>query len=636
MTQIYKNKVLAEYSREELEEEFLKNCEILDSRAAQIIQLEQKAQYLSSRLSRLTQDMDDPNKSRNRFTGSQAPSAYHQSQMNVRDLQNQIGTFQRELGQRQVQRDNIARQVKYFKSLQNFSTFRAKSVKSSSRNQITTRLIREDIQRAVEQLFNKKTVPQMNNRLLATIAVLKGDYKAAEAPLHSLMKSIGESVSLYECLERRKQLRDRESKISQLSNKLEELKQRYNDLLQRQKEQIDQYQSEADQNKQRNQEVINLQREKETKEMEAAKTAELKIVADGLRSEIELLENQKAKLQGDNNERQMRVQTQVQDALSQLRLEIQELEDKSKSVREQNTSLEKQTHDLEQARVDAIKRRSEAEEHFKKLQVDYKSVLGTFNKMVENSEADPFDDQRFVVFLTQMATKQWDPEHVKNLSEEIEKLTATLQGLKDKIAKYESAEAQMNKRISSKRDEISALETQLRALANDLGQNSSEDAREKPQYTEGAHHIRFTDEDKSKIGDDQTAIIIMFRDFKLSPSFIGKKPSQIFLVVDFLEHKSMTTKFVDPNDESFDSSIFFVCKNDFILRAYLEKSAVPVQLCRSRDDQVTEAGQTELNLLPFLDNCLEFSSTVKIWNETGKAVGKVTFEAALYSPLQQQ
>ena len=634
MAQIYKNKILAEFTREELEEEFLKNCEILDSRASQIIQLEQKAQYLSSRLSRLTQDMEDPTRNRARFTGSQAPSAFHQSQMNARELQNQIGVFQRELGQRQVQRDNIARQVKYFKSLQNFSTFRTRTAKST-RSQATSRLTRDDIRRAVEQLLAKKTVPQMNNRLLATIAVLKGDYKAAEKPLHSLMKSIGESVSLYECLERRKQLRDRESKISQLSNKLEELKQRYNELLGRQKEQIDQYKSEADQNKQRNQEVINLQREKETKEMEAAKTAELKIVADGLRSEIELLENQKAKLQGDNNERQMRVQTQVQDALSQLRLEIQELEEKCKSIRETNASLEKQAQDLEQSRNDAVKRRGSAEDKFKGLQTDYKTVVGTFNKMVETSEADPFDDQRFVIFLSQMANKQWDPQKVKELSEELDKLSASLQKLKDKIAKYESAEAQMSKRISTKREEISSLETQLRALANDLGQTSGDDAREKPQYTEGANHIEFTQENKDKIGPDQTAIIILFRDFKLSPSFIGKKPSQIFLVVDFLEHKSMTTKFVDPNSDSFDSSIFFVCKNDFILKAYLEKSAVPVQLCRSRDEQVTEAGQTELNLLPFLDNVLAFTSTVKIWNESGKAIGKVTFEAALYSPLQQ-
>lgn len=639
MTQIYRNKILAEFSREELEEEFLKNCEILDSRASQIIQLEQKAQYLSSRLSRLTQDIEDPTRARTRFTGSQAPSAFHQSQMTVKELQNQIAAFQHELGQMQVQRDNIQRQIKYFKSLQNFSTFRSKSQRSTVRAQNTssTRLTREDITYAIEDLIQKKTLPQMSNRLNATIAVLSGDYKKAEDELSGLMASIGENVGLFECLDRRKQLRDRESKIAELTNKLEELRQRYNEMLQHQKEQIEQYQSEADQNKQKNQEVINLQKEKETKEMEAAQISELKIVADGLRNEIDLLENQKSKLQSDNNERQIRVQTQVQDVLAQLKLEIQELEDKCKSVRETNESLTRQTEDIEANREEATKRRSEAEEHFKSLQVDYKNVLGTFNKMLETSEdVDPFEDQRFVAFLTQMAAKQWDPEKVRSVAAEIEELNQRLQKLKDKIAKYEAAEQQTNQVISEKRDEIASLNASLRTLADDLGQNSSEDQREKPQYTEGAEHVKFSEEDKSKIGEGQTAIIINFRDFKLSPSFIGKKPSQIFLVVDFLEHKAMTTKFVDPNSESFDSSIFFVCKNDFILRAYLEKSAVPVQLCRSREDQVFEAGQTELNLMPFLDNCLAFTSTVKIWNETGRAVGKVTFEAALYSPLQKQ
>lgn len=634
MKQTYKNKLLAEYSREDLEDEFLKNCEALDNKATVIIQLEQKAQYLSSRLSRLTQDLKDPAKVQERFLGSQAPSAYKASQVQAKALTNQIAAMEREIGQRKLKRDAIVRHVRYFKSLQNMPSQKPRSVRSRV-NPLKASLTKEDVQGAIIDLMDRKVVPQMANRLQAALAILQGNYKAAEPPLSTLMKSIGENVGFYECLERRKQLREREAKIVQLTARLEELKQRYEEMVAHQKEQVGQYQMEAEQNKQRNREIQELQAEKERKEKDTAKTAELRIIAEGLRSEIEVLMSQKEKLQGDNDERQMRVQTQVQDALLKLRAEIKELEDKCAKVRSENEVLEKQLQELEDENAKVTKERTETEDEFRKLQDEYKKVLGTFGRMMELADADPFEDQRFVQFLTQMADKDWTPDNVKDLGSEIEELTERLEKLKEKISKYEATETSLNQNISTKRGEIANLEAELRALADDLGQNSGE-GREKPEYTEGAKHIRWSREQKSKIGEDQTAVCVLFREFKMSPSFIGKTPSQIFLVIDFLEHQSMSTDRVDPNDDMFNSSLFFVCKNDFILRAYLEKSAVPVQLCRARDDQITEAGKTELNLMPFLEGVKSFTSEAQIWNTGGRLVGKVTFEAALYKPLLKE
>ena len=151
-----------------------------------------------------------------------------------------------------------------------------------------------------------------------------------------------------------------------------------------------------------------------------------------------------------------------------------------------------------------------------------------------------------------------------------------------------------------------------------------------PQFTQGAPNIKFNKSDVSKLAPDETAIAVLFKDFQFERSFIGKKPSKIFLVVDLLEHQSMATAAVDINSGAFDARLTFVCTNDFFLSEFLERTSAGVQLCRQRESQVTEASRTELNMLPFVRGYTSMTQTVALWNKANKVVGKVTFEAAIY------
>jgi hypothetical protein len=56
------------YSREDLEELFLKDCDTLDKHANEIITHEQRAQNISTRLSHLNQDVQVPAFCKNDFT----------------------------------------------------------------------------------------------------------------------------------------------------------------------------------------------------------------------------------------------------------------------------------------------------------------------------------------------------------------------------------------------------------------------------------------------------------------------------------------------------------------------------------------------------------------------------------------
>jgi chromosome segregation ATPase len=627
MEATFQNKVLAEYTRDEVEEFFLKSCEELDLRAAVIIDLERKAQELSCRLAKLTHDVKAPAATPDRFTGSQAPSAFRKSQVTVRDLQDEIVERERELGQKRIRRDAINRQIRYFRSLPNVPQRLPKATRP------TATLTRDDIRIAITQLIQRKSLPQMANRLQAAVEILSGNYQAADEPLRPLLNSIGENASLGKCLEDRKELWNRETRIAQLTERLASLKERYLRMLDKKKAQAAEFQSEAEQTEQRNRELENLRAEKDLKEHQTSKISESKVIAQNLRVELKSLESQIEKLENDNDARQKRVQTHVQGALFQLREEIAEIEKRIVEAKAINSSFAESMSVLERQQAEAAANRADAEKLFADLQRDYKVIWGTYSKMLEALDSDPFETDRFATFATQMAEKEWDPETVKIAIEEHERLSGELAKISERVAKHEGAESEMSARIAAKRDRITLLEDQLRSLADHLGQSASASPREPLAFTEGAPHIEITEQLTEAIQSDETAVLVHFHDFILDGEFLGDSPSDLFLRMDFLESLGVDTEPVDSQSANFDATLTFTCKNDIILKTFIEKSIVHVQLCRSRGDRKTEIGKVGLNLRPLAQGVQQFSATAELASLDGTSVGTVNYEAAIVYPL---
>jgi hypothetical protein len=104
-------------------------------------------------------------------------------------------------------------------------------------------------------------------------------------------------------------------------------------------------------------------------------------------------------------------------------------------------------------------------------------------------------------------------------------------------------------------------------------------------------------------------------------------------MMQFMDRDPVVTSPVAPRSGVFNWMACFVCENDQLLAAYLEKSAVMVKLCRVRGDRKTEVGRMELVLAPFVEGVMAFASTAKIWTGAGKLVGTLSFESALLTPL---
>jgi uncharacterized coiled-coil protein SlyX len=589
------------------------------------VKLERKAQEISTRLSRLNQDVQVPAKTQERFSGSQAPSAFRQSQVTVRQLQDQIVEVERTLVQKRLRRDVVLRQLRYFRQLPNFSAHRPRSVRLPKSN-----LNRADIRTAVSELLARNSLPQMADRLRAAVAVLDCKYQDAEEPLRELLDKIGEDISLRESLERRKQLSDRSMRVVELQESLEELKTRYEDLVLRQKEQITEYQVESEQSKLRDRELADLKGEKERRERESAKVGELKVIADSLRGEVDLLARQVGKLQADSNERHRRVESQVQTALLTMRGEVLSLEEKSERARKAIVMSADRISELEAQFAEKQSLRADAEKQFEVLQADYKVVIEAHTSVVDAAGGDPFEDTRFRTFLGQMIDLQWGPPEVQAHCEKIDGFSKQLDALKLEIAGLEAEESELNAHICEKRAEIEDLKVKLRGIADTL-QQTGESTLDRAEYTEGAPNIIFGREDTG--GDRITTIGLFFGEFGIGEAFIGEKPSELFLMLQFMDKEVVVSTMVAARSGKFNWGTSFKCENDHIFAAYIEKSAVFVKLCRSRGERKTEVGRAELVLAPFVEGIQEFTSTAKIWAGTGKFVGTLPFESALLVPL---
>lgn len=622
---MHRNRLLTEYSREELEEDFLRNCEELDSRANEVYKLETKAQYLSSRLSRITQDAQDPIRQKTRFSGSQVPAAYRQSRVTVKQLQDKLITAENELAQRQLRMDNLSRQLKYFHSLQ---LIQQPKVRSRATLQ-TPPPSRDRVIKQINSLISKTTAAKMRNRLEATSAILISDYVAAEAPLRSLLTSIGETDSLHEILEKRRQLHTRETKVEALRGKLSELKQRYANLLQKQRDASEQYENELRQNTIRSEEIKALEQEKITKQQENARAAELQLIADGLRNEIRILTQQQDQLQDDNINRQQRVAIQIQETLAQLRLELQESESSCNVIREQNSKLEEEVTQLQRQYEEAKSKRGAAEDKFNQLQDDYKSIIGTFRKMVDTADFDPFEDTRFVSFLSQMVSDKMSIEEVQAQEDEYQTLLSEDREVTGVMERYAETEQELAVKIKEQRSTIRQLEKKLKKLAEELD-NADDVPKERPEFTKGAPHIRTF---QKGIGSGQIGLIVYFTDFSMSSELMG--PSKVFLSLDFFDKEPVETNRVDPQCKVFNSKIPFTVKNDRIFKEYLAKGVIPVQLCRMKEvsNIITVVGTAELNLVPFVDGVNAFTSSVKFLSEGNTIACVANFEAALSAPL---
>lgn len=637
MNEIFRNRLLPEYSRQELEEEFIRCCENLDSKATEILKLEKQAEYLEGRLGRLQQDVEDQTRQQVRFDGTHAPIAYRQSQLTVKELNDQIILLERELGQHQMKRDKVLQEVRYFRSLLNFPGKRSKAGTAANSGKKKTRA---ELARMLSVLLtNKQMPPQMVYRIQAAISILNHNLIDAEIPMRELMKIIGESLQLFDMLDKKKEIEERERQIENMRQKLAELRERHDKMTEEHQKLLQQYKDEAEQNNAKYKEILDLQQQREAKEAEAARLKELQIIADGLRSEINLLEEQKVKLNEDNIDRVNKLRMQMEEAIRKLKSELDELVNHCAALRASNKDLESRCADLERQYADAKDRKTEIEELSQQLQAEYDSLRKYYFPLLSQTNDDPFENPRFVEFLNQMGARDWRFSNIRDFQNEIEELQERRKLSIEKVAKYENLQTKLTEMIETKKNEIANLEEQLRKLQGENGIISQEvDTGSNQEYLEGSPDI-FDTNIPVELNDDETAFMLHVEKFNLTrPEIIGPKRCKLTLSFDFYDHEINNTNLFLPSDTDIDSRILFPCKNDFQLREYVQKGKVKVQLVKMIGIDATPVGQDEFSLKFFLDDpknkCFSSKLVFRTFDQNIE-FAEANFQVGLYIPIIQ-
>lgn len=637
MNEIFRNRLLPEYSRQELEEEFIRCCENLDAKATEILKLEKQAQYLEGRLGRLQQDVEDQTRQQVRFDGTHAPIAYRQSQLTVKELQDQIILLERELGQHQMKRDKVLQEVRYFRSLLNFPGKRSKNGATASTGKKKTRA---ELAKMLSGLLTSNQVPpQMVQRIQAAINILNRNFADAKDHMRELMNLIGESLPLFDMLDKKEEIKKREGQIEIMRQKLAELRERHDKMTEEYQLALQRYKDEAEQNNAKYKEVLDLQQQKEAKEAEAARLAELQIIADGLKNEIQLLEEQKIKLAKDNEDRVKNLREQMEEAIRKLKGELDDLMNHCSSLRASNKNLEEECAKLESQYEEAKDRKLEIEELTQQLQAEYDSLRHYYVSLLSQTNEDPFESQSFRDFLEQMGAHEWKFSTIRQFQDEIDKLKERRKLNFEKLAKYQDLQEKLATMNEDKKKVIADLEEQLRRLQAENGIYLQEvETGPTQQFIEGAPNITFDQDIAIELEEDETAFMMYFKDFTISrPEVLGHKKCDILLSIDFYDHETQNTKLVSPSDNSFDTRILFQTKNDFQLREYIQKSLVKVQLVRVIGITAVSLGQAEFSLRAFLEGKTQsFTSKLNFRSfEQNVDFAEVNFEIGLFIPLIQ-
>lgn len=629
--EIFRNRLLAEYTRQELEEEFIRCNEELDDKAKSLLDLEKQAQYLSGRLDRVDQDRADQTKQQVCFNGSQAPIAFRQTQLTVKELQDQIDILQGELAQQQLKRDKVLQEVRYFRSLLNFPGKKSKAGTPSNGK----RKSREVLIRKLTELIAHEVPEQIEYRVRAAISILNDNLLEAKDPMRDLLNSLGERLPLFDMLDKQRKIEELEQRIQELTEKLERLRARHQEMVKKHTENLDRFKQEAKENNEKYKELMDLQQEKEQKEAEAAKVDELRIIEEGLRKEIALLEDQIRKIREENDERVKRLQEQMEQAIKDLTKQLKDLDQHCQNFRQSNREIEDTLASLQRNYEVAIDRQSKIREETQNLKAEYQSLTRSYGYLLSSIDDDPFESPNFIEFLSQMSSKDWKFKTIKQFQDEITSCNARAEKFKRKIDEYKEKENSFKQKIEDENKNIASLEDQLQNLKADHdGLLSMLEVQPEMNTIDEAPH--FTVQPTIRLNDGEVAIMIYFANLEsINMVSVGPKKAKLMFAVDFHDFEPLCSREFEPVEgASIESKLCFTPENNHYLVETLKSYTLKVQLFKIVGFEQTMLGEGNLSLRSFLNKKYQWSGLLEIKSiDSDSVIATVNYEVALYGTL---
>ena len=619
--EIFRNRLISEYSREELEELFLRRVKQLDEKALEIKQLEEKASQLQGKLTRIKQDINDTTKQRVRFDGKMAPTAFRSTVVTAKQLENEIAELDIQLANEERARDDVKRKVDYFRSLLNFPGRQFKTTKFDNRPKKTL----QDLLDMLADLSSRNTDPLIVNRLKAATFILQNDLPSAVEPMRIIMKLIGEdNLPVFESIDKQKELKKREEEIEQLNKKLAKLKAQQDSLQQVYNANLDQFKIDSDNNIKKLTEINDLTHQVREKELSLSELNQLNLILDSLMKEIELLKQQRDALKDRNKEDEKKLRESLENQLANANKELQDLQAKIDEYRKSNENSRKTIDSLQQQYQQTIQKRQELEDGFNQLQSEFINLRSYYFNLHSYVEVDPWDSEAFVLFLQQMKDQHIPFSTLMKYINQVNKLYDKNQHYEDGINKYKPILEDQKRRLEEHRKAAQQLRDQLGDYSN-APDNQNIPAQRPFQYTAGAEHITIEAKDVETLEPGFAAIMLTFTAVDLSPSpQIPTGSANLCLTVDFYTCALVTTG-TFKNGYFENADILFKVRSDPDLERYLQSSKIPVKLISVNGQQITEIASGYLFMEPLLRE-KSFTAVALMYDSNKKVIAQIGYE----------
>jgi myosin heavy subunit len=598
MNDLHRNRLLAQHSRAALEEDFIQCCEELDQTAPEIQKLESQAEALEQRLVGLEQEVEDRTKQKVSFDGPNAPIAFRQTQVQSDTLLDHITRLELRLTQLQVRESRELREVRYFRSLHNFPGRRVRA--QTSDRSLEVAYTRDDLARMLSEMLAEGPAAQMVDRLQATIAILNHEFSKATGPLRRLSEASGENHPLFQGLDLRREIAEREKRIEELRGMIATLGERHNVMAKRHAENVKRYQTEAEENDRGYRALLALQHEKDAKEAEAMKLTELRIKMNDLQQQKAIMDAERAKIEQESAERIVALRRERSRKIAELNGMADKLERERDKLSDQKAKAERE--------IEAITREINQEtEAQKKLEEERRQLPAPSAAEAEKTDLmrtiptdiDVFFDEKFQRFLQDLSAQG-----------------VAYGRLADRRSEADRALARSEKRNTEYQEYLNERSQQVAKLGHEL-----EEAKRSWEELLNAN-----------LRPDETVITLDFEAFTVAEDLFAPGQEMVFLIVHFVGFKPQTGRRTERSLGNLRTKMIMRRDNNAKLKEALAMPGPEVKLCVEHEAESVVVASGMLDLRPFLAGQQVFAGTMALMRDD-RPVGKINFEASLHRAL---
>ena len=591
---MYRNKLLKEYTRKQLEELFIQLCESLDDRANDIYELEKKLSNVKRKHRIIREQAEADDKRDVEYTGKQVPEVNESTKNEIEKCLMMIDMLDLELRREEVKKNQVLRELNYIRS---YFVFPNKKYKAADINTHSTIQLKNDLMEILQKTYGKCGDWKSKNKCLCCLNILKIDFDSAisffkdnstEDDLIFREKEINDEIANVELdiLHLTKEKEEKKAKKDRFKKKVNELEDKYNELVERER---DKYL-----------EKTALETHIHRKEKEFTNL-------DYLRHEIEQLNKQIANLKHDISNRQLYLMQQLGNQSINCADQIRNLETENYAIQQYISNLKKTNEENQKKVEEKEKALGKEKDLYDSLQTnlnvakgEYSGIRNKFYELVSGSSSDPFGSTAFQIFMDQLATER-----------------ITIHSIKDLIAENMKIE-EKNKQL---RQKILLKHETEKKLVDDLNEVVYQARRR--QYDYEHSKVKLETREDYYLYEGQNGFILTFNDF----AFSGMKNQEVYLTIQFLGQyiDTQTIKIGSFTDEI---SCLIPCDKEGIVTKIVTQYII-VTLKRM-NGEVIATGTTDVTPLVDAD---EIVTSIELITPTKKTIAAASLHVALVEPL---